>query len=388
MHYHSYVKSAGQIIEQYKGEENFASYIKRHFSGNKKFGSRDRKHISHLCYSYFRMGHCMMDLKVEERMLVGLFLCSSQPNEILETLKPEWNMKTSWDIADKWSLFNPEGSIEEVFPWRKELSDDIENLKFSLSFFIQPLLYLRLRPGMADLVMDKLVRAKVPFEVIQTDCLALPNMSKVHDLIELNKEAVIQDYSSQRVKEFFPINTSKTSLNVWDCCAASGGKSILLYDLDPAIQLTVSDIRENILANLKKRFREAGIKRYSSKVVDLTNSFTLAIDNSPFDLVIADVPCSGSGTWSRTPEQLHFFKENTIDSYATLQKKILTSIIPHLKPGGHLMYITCSVFRKENEEQVAFLKENFHLNNVKMEILKGYDKKADTLFAALLQKPL
>ena len=59
-----------------------------------------------------------------------------------------------------------------------------------------------------------------------------------------------------------------------------------------------------------------------------------------------------------------------------------------LKPGGHLLYITCSVFKKENEENVSFIKENFHFDLIKMEVLKGYDKKADTLFAALLKKPL
>jgi 16S rRNA (cytosine967-C5)-methyltransferase len=59
-----------------------------------------------------------------------------------------------------------------------------------------------------------------------------------------------------------------------------------------------------------------------------------------------------------------------------------------LEPGGYLLYITCSVFRKENEAIVDFIKEKFHLQLVKMELLKGYDKKADTLFAALLKKAL
>jgi 16S rRNA (cytosine967-C5)-methyltransferase len=59
-----------------------------------------------------------------------------------------------------------------------------------------------------------------------------------------------------------------------------------------------------------------------------------------------------------------------------------------LEPGGYLLYITCSVFKKENEEAVNFVKEKFHLQLVKMELQKGYDKKADTMFAALLQKPL
>jgi 16S rRNA (cytosine967-C5)-methyltransferase len=74
--------------------------------------------------------------------------------------------------------------------------------------------------------------------------------------------------------------------------------------------------------------------------------------------------------------------------YAALQKKIVTNALTRLRPGGYFLNITCSVFKKENEETVEFLKEKFHLQLMKMEYLKGYDKKADTMFAALLQQPL
>jgi 16S rRNA (cytosine967-C5)-methyltransferase len=57
-----------------------------------------------------------------------------------------------------------------------------------------------------------------------------------------------------------------------------------------------------------------------------------------------------------------------------------------LKPGGSLLYITCSVFKKENEEMVEYINEKFHLQLVKMELLRGYELKADTMFAALLKK--
>ena len=92
--------------------------------------------------------------------------------------------------------------------------------------------------------------------------------------------------------------------------------------------------------------------------------------------------------YKRQPEQLYFFEKERIGEYAVLQKKIASNIIPFLKPGGYLLYITCSVFRKENEESVNFLKEKFQLQLLKMELLKGYDKRADTMFAALLRKPL
>ena len=57
-------------------------------------------------------------------------------------------------------------------------------------------------------------------------------------------------------------------------------------------------------------------------------------------------------------------------------------MIPQLQPGGIFIYITCSVFKKENEEMIAFIKEKFHLQLKQMEVLKGYDKKADSMFVA------
>jgi len=193
--------------------------------------------------------------------------------------------------------------------------------------------------------------------------------------------------SSQRVGEFFKDpKVLKDRLSVWDCCAASGGKSIMAKDILGDMDLTVSDVRESILINLKKRFSEAGITKYKSFVADLTHSSQPIVHS--FDLIIADVPCSGSGTWSRTPEQLYYFDQKAIEEYSNLQKKIVANVIAQMKPGGYLLYITCSVFKKENEEVVAFIKQNFHLEVTQMEVLKGYDKKADTMFAALLQKPL
>ena len=152
------------------------------------------------------------------------------------------------------------------------------------------------------------------------------------------------------------------------------------------IDLTVSDVRDSILVNLKNRFATAEIRNYKSIIADLTKPVS-KLKNAKFNLILADVPCTGSGTWSRTPEQLYYFDEKKINEYAALQKKILTIIIPHLATGGYLLYITCSVFKKENEAVIDLIKEQFHLELIKTELLKGYDKKADTMFAALFSLP-
>jgi 16S rRNA (cytosine967-C5)-methyltransferase len=384
--FHSYIHSATQILSGYKGQEPFSSFVKKYFAANKKFGSKDRREVSSLCYSFFRLGNAATNLPVEERILAGKFLCASEPDELLQELKPEWNNKIHISQEDKLQLFDTDW--KDVFTWQNELSDGVEFEKFAESFFIQPDLFIRLRPGHEKNVKDKLINAGIAFEQISPTSLSLPTASKLETILELNKEAVIQDFNSQRVGEFFDLVRTDGSgkISVWDCCAASGGKSILAKDILGDISLTASDIRENIISNLRKRFKEAGIINYTSIVADLTgNKFRTT---SPPDLIIADVPCTGSGTWARTPEQNVFFKSNNTDEYVILQRKIMSSVIPALKPGGYILYITCSVFKKENEEAVEYFIKEFHLQLVKMELLKGYSIKADTMFAALLHKPL
>ena len=202
---------------------------------------------------------------------------------------------------------------------------------------------------------------------------------------------MVQDYSSQRVAAFLlmiksEIPNRKSGIKIWDCCAGSGGKSILAFDVLQNVQLTVSDVRPSILSNLKRRFKEAGINHYHSITLDLTwplSKAMFSMSGTGFDLIICDAPCTGSGTWSRTPEQLFFFEREKINHYTALQKKIISNIISRVNKGGYFLYITCSVFKKENEEMVEYILQQSTLILIQKELFVGYDKKADTMFAAL-----
>lgn len=387
--YYSYLNSAVAILKQYNGDEPFSSFLKKYFSENKKYGSKDRKTIGHLCYSYFRLGNALQSISAEDKILAALFLCSSSADKLLQELRPEWNEKILLPLNEKRDFLSWQFLEQDIFLWKDEISEAVDRSTFIFSHLIQPDLFLRLRPGKEAIVKRKLDDEGISFNEISSCCIALENSAKADKTIGLNSEAVVQDYSSQRVAELLELIRQEQpgQLKVWDCCAASGGKSLLAKDTLGEIDLTVSDVRDSIIANLKKRFAEAGIEKYRSLVADLTQPVT-ALKGQQFDLIIADVPCSGSGTWGRTPEQLCFFAEKKIYEYAILQRKIIDTVVHHIKPGGYLLYITCSVFKKENEDQAQYIKQKFLLNDVKMEWLRGYNKKADTMFAVLLQKPL
>jgi 16S rRNA (cytosine967-C5)-methyltransferase len=208
----------------------------------------------------------------------------------------------------------------------------------------------------------------------------------VEEHFTLNQQLVVQDLNSQRVGNLLEEVTSMYHnhelFRVWDCCAASGGKSIMTIDRFPSAELTVSDIRSSIIDNLRRRFRDAGIYQFQSLVVDLAEKVP---DLAPQDLIIADVPCTGSGTWSRSPENLLTFNSSSIEQYSRLQRRIVTNAVKRLAPDGYLLYITCSVFRKENEENVQHFTEELPLTVISRSLLPGYKEKADSMFAALLK---
>jgi 16S rRNA (cytosine967-C5)-methyltransferase len=139
------------------------------------------------------------------------------------------------------------------------------------------------------------------------------------------------------------------------------------------------------MLNLQQRFKNALIKTYKQFTADIGKE-EIKNKAGSYDIIICDVPCTGSGTWGRTPDQLCFFNKKSIALYADKQRKIVTNVIPHLQNEGLFFYITCSVFKRENEEQVKFIEENFGLHLMVMKLLKGYDKKADTMFVAVFKK--
>lgn len=384
----SYLNNASKIISEYKGDIPFASYLKQYFSKEKKYGSKDRKQIASLCYSYFRAGHLFTKKNNPENILAATFLCTQQPYIVIDHLKPEWSAKTGLPIEEKLALIKNNSPLSTVFPFSNDLNESIDKTNFYWSLFSQPSVFIRIRNGYHDKVIAKLNTAGIVFNETN-NCLKLPAGTSLETILYLNKEAVIQDYNSQKVLDYL-VNVPAIKTNdkpvVWDCCAASGGKSILLSDkIKTDFHLTVSDIRPSIIHNLKKRFQEAGIRNFRSIIADLTKPVEFKTHDK-FDIIICDAPCTGSGTWSRAPEQLYFFNQNSITEFSDLQKRIVGNVIPHLKENGLLFYITCSVFKKENEQVASFINTQFKLELQEMKNLYGYHENADSMFVAVFKK--
>ncbi|MFT3981898.1 MAG: methyltransferase domain-containing protein [Ferruginibacter sp.] len=381
--FHSYLLTAKNIIDSYKGEQPFPFHLKQFFAGQKKYGSKDRKLIGACCYAWWRSSWLFGKKCTDNNLERAVFLCNALPAALMAGVGDFYHGKENLSSLEKLQLLDLD--TQHIFPFTAALGN-INGDVFALSFLQQPDLFIRLRPGKEKQVLQKLENASISFNKENNDCIALSNATKLEDFISLNREAVVQDRNSQRVlddvKKELP---AKNVTDAWDCCAASGGKSILLYDrLQTRIKLTVSDIRPGILHNCKKRLQEAGINIHHAFVTDMSQPVKDELVED-FDIIICDAPCTGSGTWSRTPEQLAFFDASRIETFATLQKSIAGNAAAHLRKGGLFVYITCSVFAGENEAVVTYLQNNPSLELISNRYLEGAAHKADTMFVALFR---
>jgi 16S rRNA (cytosine967-C5)-methyltransferase len=392
MKFDNLLRYAVKILASFTGEIPLHSFLKNFFRENPQMGSRDRKQVSEMAYCFFRLGHSLKNISAEERVLTGLFLSNPIREQILEHLRPEWHAQIEKPLEEKLEIVRqifPDFDVAEIFPWKNGLSAGIDHRSFCISFLEKPRLFIRIRPGQEPSLTAKLKNHHIDFQDADPDALlpfktfSFASGTKLDDVFMLNREAVVQDLSSQRTALFLKPDRKK-EFEAWDCCAGSGGKSILMADLFPGCHLTVSDIRESILKNCSVRFQEAGIQPTRLFKADLTDQNDLP--RQSFHYILADLPCTGSGTWSRSPESLYYFDPQSISNYRQRQEKIISNITGRLKQNGVLVYITCSVFAEENEKISAFITAPGGLKVEQQELIGGYGLGADSMYVSRFTK--
>lgn len=380
------LKTFQRILGNYPSETPLSKFLPGFYRQNKQMGSTDRKVASRLIYNYFRLGKALFNTPIEDRLMVAEFLCNTQTNSFLQHFKPEWALCIGFDIDEKLKLVKtayPAFKLTDVFPWSADISNSIDKNAFLKSIFIQPDLFIRVRKGFDQHVKALLTKEGVAFKDEGNGCLALPNGTRLEAIFAQQNWFEVQDFSSQQTAQYFKPQRWEAW---WDACAASGGKSLLLYEQQPDLKLVVSDIRESILANLDERFQQAGLIKYQKKLLDLTKNVDPELHNYEFDGIVLDAPCSGSGTWGRTPEMISQFQPEKIEFFQRLQQSITRNVVKYLKPGKPLIYITCSAFKAENEDAIDFMSKELGMKVEKQAVLKGYENKADTMFICRLVK--
>ena len=173
----------------------------------------------------------------------------------------------------------------------------------------------------------------------------------------------VQDLAAQQAIKMLPL---QNGLRVLDACAAPGGKTSHMlehYDLD----MTILDIDERRLQRVHENLERLQLTKAHYPDNDAYQIRSLAADaadisawyeGQPYDVIMADVPCTAAGIVRRHPDIKWLRRPEDVTNTSDLQREIVQALWETLKPGGYLLYITCSIFPAEGEQQASYLAEH------------------------------
>ncbi len=195
----------------------------------------------------------------------------------------------------------------------------------------------------------------------------------------------VQDASSQRVARFLDV---QPGMRVVDTCAGAGGKTLHLAALmENKGQIIAMDIYEGKLKELKRRAKRAGAHNIEPRVIDSNKVFKKLFGKA--DRVLIDAPCTGLGTIKRSPDLKWKLQPDFVQKVVDRQAELLQSYSKIVKPGGKMVYATCSILPQENQEQIkSFLatEEGTHFSLVKDKTISPAKTGYDGFYMALLSR--
>ncbi len=359
------------ILQAYDGRLPLHHFLKDYFKAQPRLGSRDRRGLSDAVYAWYRSGKAIADYGKDTRQkhIAAMQLCGVGPRAFAAFF-PES------DVV-------PQAAPHNIFPHDIPFSKGIAADEWRASMLRQPRLFLRIRGGQGR-VAHALSAKDIPYEWLSDSCIALLNGTRLEGVLP-EDAYVVQDASSQATGHFLQ---GIPGQSWWDCCAGAGGKSLMLADRAMGLQHLCTDVRESILQNLAARFRQYRLPLPERDVLDAADAPAVAamLSDRRFEGIICDVPCTGSGTWARTPEGCYFFNPVSLEAYVARQKAILKNACEYVTDGGRLIYITCSVFRAENEDVVESVAPGAGMKVLSSELINGLSVGADSLFVAVLER--
>lgn len=337
----TFLRLAAQLRPHWRRDAALPQRIQALFAAHREFGSRDRRLYRELIYTTLR------------------FLPWIEPP--LETAPEEAVRRLAWLAADlpATRAFRaefrtgepPTGDRTELLPgwFRDHCPELFADPELETQLRRAPL-WLRLQTSDPQPVLAEF--AALGWNSRPSD--ALPGAIALEGDIDVTRTRAwregrceVQDLGSQLILASIGISPGERWL---DACAGAGGKTLQLAQLLGASgHVDAHDIRPNALAELRRRAERARLPRI--RVVPQPVS-------PAYDGVLVDAPCSGSGTWRRAPHLKWVTGDATISRSASLQRELLRQFSGHVRPGGRLVYATCSLSRRENQEVVAaFLAE-------------------------------
>lgn len=403
------MKQAVAALASYRYREDLNSWLKNYMKAFPSMGSRDRRELRALVYGAVRMARLFPEATVEQQIGMGQVFAAGPSSDFVQYARS----RSGWDLPSlpvpgtdtfqsmpepgfdalqlcrHWAQEGLSFRADDWFPAHNRISSSIDQNELLKGFLMPPRTWVRLRAGREKVVENEWCEKAWLWGNSETT----PNARWVESGRPLNSLNSfqsgffeVQDLASQRTIRFMNPSSGESW---WDACAGSGGKSLLLHDREPGVKLFATDERQSTLQQLHERFTRAGIRSYSRYCMDIDQRDPLEQAGSfprQFDAVLADVPCSGSGTWSATPDWLSRFEQHRITEFAERQFRLVSNLLPYVREGGRLVYLSCSLYADENEQVVDRLCSTFGWQCLD----QGYEQASleggDVLFGAVLSR--
>lgn len=376
--------------------------VARALKKDKRWGSADRKFVAETIYEIVRWKRLYAEIaEVKEPFTrENLWRIFAAWAVLRGYTIPDWNQLQGTPerkIKGRFDELSKNRAIKESIPdwmdelgvkelgeetWKKEIKAQNEQAKVILRVNT-----LKITP---EKLRSRLMDANIETEFIknQSQALVLKERANVF-LTQEFKDGLfeVQDASSQLVA---PLLDVKPGMRVVDTCAGAGGKTLhLAAMMENKGQLIALDLYESKLNQLKLRARRNGVHNIETRVIE--NSKTIKKLHEKADRVLIDAPCSGLGVLKRNPDSKWKLQPEFIDNIKKVQAEVLENYSKIVKPGGKLVYATCSILPSENQEQIQhFLTTESGKNFTFVEDHKilAHESGFDGFYMALLERKL
>lgn len=337
--------------------------VARALKKDKRWGSHDRKFVAETLYEIVRWKRLYAAIaEVKEpfdrddlwRIFAVWAVLRAYPIPDWRQLDgtPERRIKGRFDELSKERVYREsipdwidELAVKELGEeiWEKEIAAQNQSAKVVLRVNTLKTTKEKLRAILMDLDIE------TEFLPDQPDALVLKERANVF-LTDAFKEGLfeVQDANSQLVAAFLDV---KPGMRVVDTCAGAGGKTLHIASLmENKGQLIAMDLYESKLKQLKLRAKRNSAFNIEYRIIDSTKVIKKLAEKA--DRVLIDAPCSGLGVLKRNPDAKWKLQPEFIDNIRKVQAEVLERYSRIVKPGGKLVYATCSILPSENQEQV------------------------------------
>lgn len=374
--------------------------IEKTLKRDKRWGARDRSFIAETTYDIVRWKRLYAEIaEVKEPFsrenLFRLFTVWATLRGIKLPDWPQFENTPTRRIKGKFDSLSKIRKYRESIPdWldekgKKELGEQLWEKEIAALNKQAPVIIRTntLKISVAEL-QQKLQKEEIETKRIKNypEALELVERSNIFRTEAFKKGFFeVQDASSQLVAHFLEV---EPGMRVVDTCAGAGGKTLHLAALmQNKGQIIATDIYGNKLKELKRRARRAGAHNIDPRTIDSTKVIKKLYGTA--DRVLIDAPCSGLGVLSRNPDAKWKLQPEFLESLRNTQFEILEKYSRILKPGGKMVYATCSVLPSENKEQVERFLNSENGKNFKFlkdKSILSSETGYDGFYMALLEK--